>query len=76
MDDYISVLLAQLRNEHTASASSALQVHKALQALEATFSPEQHQLFMAYEDAANHAGFLSENAYARSAFLLAREIFR
>lgn len=79
MDDYIAVLLEHIRTQTShfgREASQARKALQALQALEATFSPEQRQLFLTYEETHNAASAVSEDAYARAAFLLAREIYR
>ena len=77
MEDYIQVLLDHLRG-HTRPVygPEAQAEHRTLAALEATFSPEQKKLFLKYEAARNESAAVSEDALARSAFLLAREIFR
>ena len=49
---------------------------QAADALCDTLSPEQRKLFLAYEAARNACASASEDAYARQAFLLAREIYR
>ena len=48
----------------------------ALDALCQTFSPEQNTLFLTYEAARNAVASLSEDDFARAAFLLAREVYR
>lgn len=79
MDDYITVLLQYL-NEHRADSVEYLRASRHLdeasEALCETLSPEQHKLFLAYEEAANAVSCISEDDLTRSAFLLAREIFR
>ena len=77
MDNYIDVLLEALcRGQASAFSREAFREHQALDALMATLSDEQRDLFLAYEAAHNDAASISADAYARSAFLLAREIFR
>ncbi|WP_417042916.1 hypothetical protein [Dysosmobacter sp.] len=81
MDDYITVLLNDLEDRagqflpgeyyQAANRESA-----ALQALEETFTPEQHRLFQAYEDSRSDSACAYQDALARQAFLLARAIFR
>lgn len=81
MDDYITVLLNDLEDRagqflpgeyyQAANRESA-----ALQALEATFTPEQQSLFLAYEDSRNDSAACYQDALARQAFLLGRAIFR
>ena len=46
------------------------------EALRNTLSPEQRRLFLRYEEAHNALASVSEEIFARQAFLLAREIFR
>lgn len=81
MDDYITVLLNDLEDRsgqflpgeyyQAANRESA-----ALQALEETFTPEQHKLFEAYEDSRSDSACAYQDALARQAFLLGRAIFR
>ena len=52
------------------------QEEDAFTALSRTFTEEQKKLFLVYEDARNACAGASEDAYARQAFLLAKEIFR
>lgn len=77
MDNYIDVLLEALcRDRASAFSREAFREHQALDALMATLSDEQRELFLAYEAAHNETASISEDAYARSAFELARKIFR
>ena len=79
MDDYITVLLRELSENRTDSVEylrAFRQLDEAGEALCETLSPRQHKLFLAYEEAANAVSCISEDGLARSAFLLAREIFR
>ena len=80
MDDYITVLLKRL-TEHSPSANWESLVRQTRQnqageALRNTLSPEQRRLFLRYEEAHNALASVSEEIFARQAFLLAREIFR
>ena len=77
MEDYITVLLDHL-SEHTRPVygSETLQENAAFAALDATFSPEQRKLFLKYDAARNESAAVREDAFARAAFLLARDIFR
>ena len=61
---------------HIQHASERKQEAQAADALCDTLSPEQRKLFLAYEAARNACASASEDAYARQAFLLAREIYR
>lgn len=81
MDDYITVLLNDLEDHASSFLDGAYYaaIHReaaAFQALEETFTPEQHQLFCAYEDSRNDSAACYQDALARQAFLLARSIFR
>ncbi len=77
MEDYISVLLDYLSEyRRPVYGSEILRENAAREALDATFSPEQRELFLTYEDTRNASAAASEDALARAAFLLAREIFR
>ena len=80
MDDYIAVLLNYL-TEHSPSADWEYLARQARQSqaaeeLRNTLSPEQRRLFLRYEEAHNALASVSEEIFARQAFLLAREIFR
>lgn len=81
MDDYIDVLLCQLaeaRQDFLPSEYFRIQAraYRAYDALQATFSEKQQELFLNYEAVHNEAADLSEEAYARQVFLLAKAIFR
>ena len=81
MDDYITVLLESLDDLRPVSADGKCErlltaEEAAATALRETLSPEQSRLFLAYEDACMAAATASADAFARQAFLLAREIFR
>lgn len=81
MDDYITVLLNDLEDHASSFLDGAYYaaIHReaaAFQALEETFTPEQHRLFCAYEDCRNDSAACYQDALARQAFLLARSIFR
>lgn len=79
--DYITVLLNDLEDRAPSFLDGAYYAamareDTALQALEETFTPEQHRLFRAYEDCRNDSAACYQDALARQAFLLARAIFR
>ena len=81
MDDYITVLLEILEEEMYTHLGDDyfLPLHssgEALDALSATFTPRQQELFRAYEDAWSDLESAYQDALARQAFLLARAIFR
>ena len=81
MDDYITVLLEALEEELYAHLGDDyfLPLHssrEALDALSATFTPRQQELFRAYESARNDTAGAYQDAYARRAFLLARAVYR
>ena len=81
MQDYIDVLLCHLSSARQSSLPGEyfpLQVREqqALNALLDSLTAGQRKLFLAYEDARNAAEGASEDAFARQAFLLAREIYR
>lgn len=70
MSDYIDILLTALEDELFPSLGkdyflSLQQANDALTALSATLTDQQRALLDSYED-----------AYARRAFLLAREVYR
>lgn len=80
MDDYITVLLNDLEDH----ASSFLDggyyaaIHRetaAAEALEATLSAEQRALFDEFADRRNVSAACYQDALARQAFLLARELY-
>lgn len=81
MEDYIDVLLRDICEERLTSVSPEYytrfeQSKRALNALMEALTEQQWKLFLAYEETRNAAASISEDAYARRAFLLAREIFR
>lgn len=81
MDDYIDVLLESLADQRLSFLGHEYftrlkQEAQTADALCDTLSPEQRKLFLAYEAARNACASASEDAYARQAFLLAREIYR
>ena len=80
MDDYITVLLEALEDEMYAHLRDDYflplrRSGEALDALSATFTPRQRELFRAYEDARSDTESAYQDAYARRAFLLARAIY-
>ena len=81
MQDYIDVLLCHLSSARQSSLPGEafpLQVREqqTLNALLDSLTAGQRKLFLAYEEARNAAEGASEDAFARQAFLLAREVFR
>ena len=81
MDDDITVLLHDLEDRaqdflpgdyHTAIRREAA----AAEALTASLTGEQRALFLAFEESRNASAAAYQEALARQAFLLAREIFR
>ena len=81
MEDYIDVLLEALSGQRLSFLGHEYFIRQeqeslACQDLSRTFTEEQKTLFLAYEDAHNACASLSEDAYARQAFLLAKEIYR
>ena len=81
MQDYIDILLSHLssaRQNALPGEYFPLQAREqqALNALLDSLTAGQRKLFLAYEEARNAAASVSEDAFARQAFLLAREIFR
>ena len=81
MQDYIDILLSHLssaRQRSLPGESFPLQVQEqqALNALLDSLTAGQRKLFLAYEEARNAAEGASEDAFARQAFLLAREVYR
>ena len=81
MQDYIDILLSHLssaRQNALPAESFPLQVREqqALNALLDSLTAGQRKLFLAYEEARNAAEGASEDAFARQAFLLAREVYR
>ena len=80
MEDYIDVLLAYIAEQRSAFVSSQYlscltREEAAYEALAQTLTEEQKPLFHAYDDARSATANTAEDAYARQAFLLAREIF-
>ena len=81
MQDYIDVLLCHLadaRQNALPGEYFPLQIQKqqTLNALLDSLTAGQRKLFLAYEEARNAAEGASEDAFARQAFLLAREVYR
>lgn len=81
MEDYISILLGHLREQCNTLGGwpYAIQQQRTLQAqtaLASTLSAAQQQLLLAYEEESALCAGIREDAYARAAFLLARELFR
>ena len=81
MDDYITVLLHDLEDRaqdflpgdyHGAIRREAA----AAEALAASLTKPQHVLFLAFEEARNASAAAYQEALARQAFLLAREMYR
>ena len=81
MQDYIDVLLCHLADTRQSSLPGEafplqVQEQQALNALLDSLTAGQRKLFLAYEEARNAAEGASEDAFARQAFLLAREVYR
>ena len=81
MSDYIDILLTALEDELFPSLGkdyflSLQQANDALTALSATLTDQQRTLLDSYEDASAAADSAYQDAYARRAFLLAREVYR
>ena len=81
MQDYIDVLLCHLADQRQSTLPGTyfpLQAREqqALNALLDSLTAGQRKLFLAYEEARNAAASVSEDAFARQAFLLAREVYR
>ena len=81
MQDYIDVLLCHLPDQrHSALPGTYFPLQareqQALNALLDSLTAGQRKLFLAYEEARNAAEGASEDAFARQAFLLAREVYR
>ena len=76
MEDYISVLLEHLSERRRPSAMSGeyllclTQEEAASEALRQALTKEQYHLFLAYEAARNATASVSEDDFARQAFLL------
>ena len=80
MEDYIDVLLNYIADERLTTRTNESTAHlareeSACEALTRTFTAEQHDLFHTYDIARSACASDSESAYARAAFLLAKEIF-
>lgn len=81
MDDYITVLLHDLEDHASAFLPSAyyMAIHReaaAAEVLAAALTEEQRALFDAFEEQRNASAAAYQEALARQAFLLAREIYR
>ena len=81
MDDYISILLNALEDEIYPFLGkeyflSLQEEDRAAAALRATLSDAQSSLFDSYESARNATAGAYQDAVARRAFLLAREVYR
>lgn len=80
MEDYIDALLMYLSEERSTFVNGEYftrlqQEEAAYQAMARTLTEEQHKLFLAYDTARSATASAAEDAYARAAFLLAKEIF-
>ena len=80
MEDYIDVLLEHLSEQRLTTQRSEYffrlaREEDAYEALARTLTEEQRKLFAAYDEARNATASAAEDAYARAAFLLAKEIF-
>ena len=81
MEDYIDALLLYLSEQRLNNMGGEYYARlareeAACEALCRTLTPEQHKLFLAYEEARNATAGVAEDAYARQSFLLAKEVFR
>ena len=81
MQDYIDVLLCHLADQRQSTLPGTYfppqaREQQALNALLDSRTAGQRKLFLAYEEARNAAASVSEDAFARQAFLLAREVYR
>ncbi len=81
MQDYIDILLSHLMATRQGTLpeeylSFKTQEQQALNALQSSFSDSQDTLFLSYEETRNAAEAISMTAFARQAFLLAREVYR
>lgn len=80
MDDYITVLLHDLEDRAQdflpGDYHTAIRREAAAAALTASLTGEQRALFLAFEESRNASAAAYQEALARQAFLLAREIFR
>ena len=81
MDDYITVLLNHLEDHAVDFLPGRYYIAlnrqaAAAQALRAQLTERQQALFLTYEDRRNDTACLYQEALARQAFLLGREVFR
>ena len=81
MSDYIDILLTALEDElyplwARTTSSPLQQANDALTALSATSPISSVRCWIPGEDASAAAGAAYQDAYARRAFLLAREVYR
>ena len=81
MQDYIDILLTAVEGNLFSHLGkdyflSLRQEEAAWNSLRATLSEEQAALLDAYQDIRNSTAIAYGDAYARQAFLLAREIYR
>lgn len=81
MEDYIDILLSALEEEMYSHLGegyflASQREDQAADALRATLSADQNDLFDAYESARNDTAGAYQDAYARRAFLLARAVYR
>ena len=81
MSDYISILLSAVEEDlyPFLGADYFLAIQReelAAGALEATLTAAQKDLFRAYENTRNDSESAYQDAFARRAFLLAREVYR
>ena len=81
MSDYIDILLSALEEEMYSHLGkdyflASQREDQAADALWATLSADQNDLFDAYESARNDTAGAYQDAYARRAFLLAKAVYR
>ena len=81
MENYISILLTELKDHWVDFLGGEYFLQKARknhaeERLRETLSESQTDLFLTYEEQQNAAAALREDAIARQAFLLAKEIYR
>ena len=81
MSDYIDILLSALEEEMYSHLGkdcflASQREDQAADALRATLSAGQNDLFDAYEAARSDTECAYQDAYARRAFLLARAVYR
>ena len=81
MSDYIDILLTALQDVLNPSLGKDYclplqEANVAVTALSATLTDQLSALLDSYEDASAAAGSAYQDAYARRAFLLAREVYR